>query len=95
MLAIAKISGIVPSGPDMTASTSNTENLDLSVSSALTAGESSEGEFLPWPLVYQLPRIPPSILAVLVNAKSSVDLDISTQRLVVRLRYDNMVQYTM
>jgi len=51
--------------------------------------------FLIWPLVYELPPFPAIVTRALVMAKSSAELSASTHRIVTRILYDHIVQYTL
>jgi hypothetical protein len=48
-----------------------------------------------WPLVYTLPTVPARIHEGLRRASSLVDLDQSTERCLVRVLFEDMVQYTL
>jgi hypothetical protein len=46
-----------------------------------------------WPLVYTLPPIPRRIHADLVAAKSIIEVNLTTQHLLIRVLYEDMIQY--
>jgi hypothetical protein len=48
-----------------------------------------------FPAVYSLPTLPKQLAAVLEKANSKADLDVSSERQLIRILYDDLLQYSL
>ena len=73
----------------------------VSISSAVFASDSAvvgtarTARFIPWPLVYDLPPFPGDLHRTLMQARSTSEITAATHRLVIRILYEQIVQYTL
>ncbi|XP_065683563.1 uncharacterized protein LOC105845301 isoform X2 [Hydra vulgaris] len=65
----------------------------------LQEDQSSSTEHMPglqqFPIVYCLPKLPKSLKAALEKASSKADLDMSSERQLIRVVYDDLLQYSL
>jgi len=73
----------------------NVQSISVGTGGTAVVQTSSMNDFLPWPLVYELPPFPTTLDRTLVKVKSSAELCASDERTVTRILYNHVVQYTL